>query len=89
MNYMTGTYALSLFPCSTFIHRATLVCQDTRSSGQNHKAWMDQSRAEGYIVVDADHEPPEDPELEVWRRRVGDRLSWVLRYERLGERGGG
>ncbi|KAI0689529.1 hypothetical protein C8T65DRAFT_746138 [Cerioporus squamosus] len=84
MNYLTGKYAVSLFPRTTFIHRATLVCQDITRQAAVQRAWMDKYRARGFSVVGATHELPDTTEGQVWKRRVGDKLCWVLPYARTG-----
>ncbi len=84
MNYLTGKYAVSLFPRTTFLHRATHFCQDTSRQVAIQREWMEKYRERGFSVVEAIHQLPDVVEGNTWRRCVGDKLCWVLPYARTG-----
>ncbi|RDX42572.1 hypothetical protein OH76DRAFT_1300416, partial [Lentinus brumalis] len=84
MNYLTGTHAVSLFPRTTFVARTLVHCQDTSRSPVSHQTWTNKYRARGFSVVDAGVTLPNIRELRKWERRVGDKLTWVLPYKRIG-----
>ena len=79
MNYLAPTYAVSVFPRTTFVNRATLVCQDLTGIGHS-TLWMQKYRDRGFRIV-SDSEPiPWTLELKAWQRRVGDQFTWVMPY---------
>ena len=80
MNYLAPTYAVSLFPWTTFVERAMLVCQDTSRDGPNQR-WMGKYRKRGYEIVGAGDRIPSSRELRAWERRVGDKFTWVMPYD--------
>ncbi|KAI0683362.1 hypothetical protein C8T65DRAFT_595192, partial [Cerioporus squamosus] len=84
MNYLTGNYAVSLFPRTTFLRQETLVCLDITHNKPAHRAWMEKYRARGYTVLTAESCLPSLPELDHWERSVGDKMSWVLPYAHTG-----
>ena len=85
MNYFTGTYAVSLFPRSTFSERHMYVTQDTTHNVSAHAAWMKKYMSRGFTigtVVDSSHYTHE---MRAWKRLVGDSYTWVLPFKRCGE----
>ncbi|KAH9848705.1 hypothetical protein C2E23DRAFT_738973 [Lenzites betulinus] len=84
MNYFTHRYAVALFPHLTFIHNMTLVCQDTSRNAYIHRAWMKKYKKRGFTIVAAGDRLPDALELRAWRRRVGDRHSWTIPFQRQG-----
>lgn len=84
MNYLSGTHAVSLFPRATFINWTFVQCHDTSRAPVAHQNWADKYRARGFSMVDAEVRLPDIRELRKWERRVGDRLTWVLPYKRMG-----
>ena len=80
MNYLAPTYAVSLFPWTTFVDRATLIAQDTSHDGPNRR-WMDKYRKRGFAIVGAGDRIPASRELRAWERRVGDKFTWVMPYD--------
>lgn len=85
MNYLTAQYAVSLFPRTTFAHNTMVICQDTALSPFAHHLWIDRYRSHGYCVIDGETPLPDIPELQCWKRRVGDDFTWVMPYKRVGE----
>ncbi|KAL7281164.1 hypothetical protein ACG7TL_004472 [Trametes sanguinea] len=82
MNYMTGQYAVSLFPRTTFVDRTSLVCQDITRNAHSHRLWMKKYRKRGFNIIGAGDALPCTFELRNWQRNVGDSLTWVLPFER-------
>ncbi|KAI9061810.1 hypothetical protein FKP32DRAFT_1575251 [Trametes sanguinea] len=82
MNYITSSYAVSLFPRATFVDRTTLVCQDIMRNRWMHRAWAQKQRNMGYTVLTAHHTIPTTLEMRTWARKVGDTVSWVLPFQR-------
>lgn len=84
MNYITGQYAVSLFPRATFLDHQMLVCQDTSRNRAHHETWMNKYRQRGFTIFEGTDDPPCTPEFREWRRHVGDSRTWVLPHERSG-----
>ena len=85
MNYITSTYAASLFPFTTFNQRLSLVCQDIRQCGFIHRGWMDKYRRRGFQIITSESAYRTTFETARWDREVGDDLTWVLPLRRGGE----
>ena len=85
MNMLTQTHAISLFPRTTFMHEETYSCRDLSSYPEWNAPWMDKYRKRGFDVFVASDKLPRRAELAVWKRKVGDTLTWVLPYKRTGE----
>ncbi len=85
MNYFTSTYAVSLFPRSTFVDGHMYVCQDTTRMAATHRAWKAKYEARGYVVITAEDAVRMPPELLTWNRQVGDARTWVLPFKRSGK----
>ena len=83
MNYLAPTHAVSLFPWTTFVDRATLICQDVSKVEPNQR-WMEKYRGRGWDVLGGADSLPASKELKAWERRVGDGFSWVMPYRRAG-----
>ena len=81
MNYFTGTYAVSLFPTSTFVDGVTYSCRDMT---RPHTNWIDKYRRRNFEVIIAGGVPSVKvaEELGAWERFVGDELTWVLPFTR-------
>ena len=82
MNYITPMYAVSLFPCTTFLERRSLVCQDIRQSMLIHRGWMEKYRRRGFEIITAESPYRATYETRCWDREVGDDLTWVLPLRR-------
>ena len=82
MNYLTGTYAVSLFPITTFFCRITLTCQDMTTAVQDQAAWIERYRRYGLAVYGSADRFPKMRDVHTWSRRVGDRLTWIIPYNR-------
>ena len=80
MNYLAPTYAVSLFPRTTFVDGAMLICQDT-SRDPSHERWKCKYRKRGFSVLGAGDRIPASRELQAWERRVGDKFTWIIRYD--------
>ncbi|KAH9854424.1 hypothetical protein C2E23DRAFT_726875 [Lenzites betulinus] len=80
MNYFTGTYAVSLFPRTTFVDNITMVCQDASRHNPAHVQWMAKYAERGLKALTAQHPVPRTLEARTWRRRIGDQLTWVLPF---------
>ncbi|KAI9069262.1 hypothetical protein FKP32DRAFT_1543823, partial [Trametes sanguinea] len=90
MNYMTGKYAVSLFPRTTFVERTSLICQDITRNAKTHRSWIKKYRNRGFKVIGAGETIPYTFEVRYWQRRVGDFLTWVMPFDRRvlsGDRG--
>ncbi|KAI0661154.1 hypothetical protein C8Q70DRAFT_911313 [Cubamyces menziesii] len=85
MNYMTGKYAVSIFPRTTYVERQLLVCQDVKRDAHTHQEWMDKYRRRGFTIIGAGGVLPRTVEARCWERSSGDFLTWILPYERRGE----
>lgn len=79
MNYLAPTHAVSIFPRTTFVDRATLVCQDMTSLGHS-TMWMQKYRNRGFRIVTGSDPVPCTRELRAWQHRVGDQFTWVMPY---------
>ncbi|PIL33118.1 hypothetical protein GSI_04567 [Ganoderma sinense ZZ0214-1] len=84
MNILTGTHALCLFPHLTFVDRVMVTCRDLARYAGWEAPWMSKYRQRGFQVCTAEDTAPECKERFIWRRKVGDRLTWVLPYKRTG-----
>ena len=86
MNFLTGNYAVSLFPRTTFVDSATITCQDLKKNAAVREAWMNKYRNRGFEVLVAENRLPSTGELQEWARAVGDRWCWVMPYKWKGMR---
>ncbi|KAI9061996.1 hypothetical protein FKP32DRAFT_1574813 [Trametes sanguinea] len=82
MNYITATYAVALFPRTTFVDYTSLVCTDITQQNWFHRSWMKKYRERGFKVITAYDNIPTTTEVETWSRRVGDGLTWVFSFAR-------
>ena len=85
MNMLTATHAISLFPCTTFINEQTFACRDLSRYPNWNAPWIDKYRKRGFDVFVASDLIPTHFELTSWTRKVGDALTWILPYKRIGE----
>ncbi|OJT09726.1 hypothetical protein TRAPUB_13794 [Trametes pubescens] len=82
MNYITGKYAVSLFPRHTFVERQMFICQDMTRNAHANRSWIAKYRGRGFTVIGATDERVQSAELRAWDRTVGDRFTWVLPHAR-------
>ena len=84
MNYITGTYAVSLFPVTTLVHRRMVSCQDVLSAYPLQQPWVVKYQKRGFKIHTAQDPILLHPEMLQMERTVGDRFTWVLPFERSG-----
>ena len=85
MNMLLPTHAISLFPNTTFNDEKMFSCRDlSRYPGWN-APWIAKYRKRGFKVLLSKDAAPRGPELGMWKRKVGDSLTWIIPYERRGE----
>lgn len=84
MNYITGKYAVSLFPHHTFTRREMFICQDTTRNVAAHQAWAVKYKGRGYTVIGPTDSVTPTRELRAWERTVGDKFTWVIPHQRSG-----
>ena len=85
MNIITGQYAVSLFPYSTFVSRTAWVCRRHGTGYRSAKDWRRKYAARGFQIVDdrIEGSPVMARETRGWRF-VGDTGSWVIQFESKG-----
>ena len=92
MNYMTGEYAVCLFPRTTLAYHNTVACQavvshDASGHPVDPPAWIEKYQRRGFNVCtmnSAPTVPQSRRELSKMDRTVGDKLTWVLPLDRNG-----
>ncbi|KAI9057282.1 hypothetical protein FKP32DRAFT_1584103 [Trametes sanguinea] len=82
MNYVTGQYAASLFPRTTFLDHHMIICQDTSVDTRVHPSCIAKYQRRGFTIFTSDNAIPRTAELLCWDRRVGDSFTWILPHER-------
>ncbi|KAI0349460.1 hypothetical protein OH77DRAFT_1580423 [Trametes cingulata] len=82
LNYLTGKYAISLFPQSTFVRYTTLLCQSPPPNHEHHAEMLSGYRARRLDVISAESGITFADELHTWRRSVSDKISWILPLRR-------
>ncbi|PIL26209.1 hypothetical protein GSI_11964 [Ganoderma sinense ZZ0214-1] len=85
MNVLTATHAISVFPNTTFNYEQTCVCQDLSGYPDWTAPWMPKYRERGFNVLFSKNSIPQRAELVTWKRRVGDTMTWIFPYRRMGE----
>ncbi|KAI0361336.1 hypothetical protein OH77DRAFT_1585452 [Trametes cingulata] len=82
MNIITGRYAASFFPYSTFVENVSWVCNDHKGYRGYGMSWREKYESRGFRVVDDRSGAPRERGNEFRPRRwIGDPGTWIIQFE--------
>ncbi|KAI0349445.1 hypothetical protein OH77DRAFT_1580380 [Trametes cingulata] len=84
MNFMTGSFAMSIFPKATFISKVSYVCRSGNES-YGRESWKAKYAARGFALAEDCPRQlnPLNGELRPCRF-IGDSLTWILPFDPAG-----
>jgi hypothetical protein len=84
MNFMTGSYAVCIFPRSTFAMHRSYMSTARRVTAGIVRRWTFNTSFRNYAFISRGHEL-DNSETRTGLRDVGDSRSWVIKFGNVGE----